>query len=98
MGDGVAVIGRIGVGAVRTRVGGNDPIRVSRDVFVEENHFARKLNNPARRADSRHAWLAAVKDLVGLALVVEQVFHFGLQLGLVGRRRGGGQSAFNSVL
>src|SRR6266481_2821558 len=86
MGNRIAVVGGVRTLAVCAAIGGDDAVRISRDVFVQENHFSWELNDPARRTDPRNAGLSAIEDFVSLALVVEQVLHLFPEFWFVGRR------------
>ena len=66
---------------MRATIGGNDPAGISGDVFIEEDHLGRRLDNFARRTNARNAGLAAIEDFVGLAFVIGKVFNFGEKLG-----------------
>src|SRR5882672_8256386 len=85
VGHGISVVGRVRALAVCAAIGGDGAVRVTRYVFVEENHFSRQLNDPARRANSWNAGLSAIEHLVRLALVVEEVFYFFPELRFIGR-------------
>src|SRR5260221_10790959 len=85
MPHGVSVVGRVRTLAVCAAIGGNYAVRISRYVFVKENHLARHLNDPAWRTNARDARLTTIKHFVRLALVVEEVFHFFPELRFIGR-------------
>ena len=93
--DGVAVGRRVRILAMRTTVGRNDAVRIAGDVLVQEDRLPGQLDDLPRRADARHARLAAGEHRVGAALVIREVLHLCLELRLEGGSRRGRLHAFH---
>ena len=70
MSDGITVMRRIGVLAMRPAVGWNDAVRIAGNVLVKENHLAGELNDSARRSNPWSTWFTTVEDRIELTLVV----------------------------
>src|SRR5262249_11924206 len=71
--------------------GWDDAVWIARNVFIKEDNFIRKLDDPPRRSDPRNAGPVTVEDRIELAFVVRKVLYLRLKLGLIRRRQSGRQ-------
>ena len=62
--DRVAVVRRVGIGAMRTAVGWDDAVGITGNILIEENCFVRQLHDFSRRTDARLSRFAAVEHRV----------------------------------